>query len=271
MLLIFSFPPDWRRVIQTVVFIVFLWSMFWLVLLQLELAQYSPDGTYGSDARYYYIKMIETVKNQKLWPDPGTLSPGYVALGALVLHLSPNLSVTWVKFGNIGLFLITLVLIFYLLRSWNVSKQLSVYITLFIGMNGIITWMVIRNLKDTMFLALTILLIACTKYTFIKRSNKFVFLRLIFFLGTFVSIFYLLESIRPWGAYWAISILIASVIENLFFGRTLDFKAQNKMYLLFLLVGVVFVIWFVNPFERTFFDAWGVTLLCRRPRWNCST
>ncbi|MFN6992391.1 MAG: hypothetical protein ACK4MM_06685, partial [Fervidobacterium sp.] len=254
MLLIFSFSPDWRKVVQVVLFIVFFWSMFWLVLLQLELAHYSPDGTYGSDARYYYEKMVETSKNQKFWPEPGTLTPGYVAFGTLILRFSPNLSVIWVKFGNIGLFLITLVLTFHLLRSWNVSKQISLYITLLIGTNGIILWMVIRNLKDTMFLMLTILIIAYTKYVFTEKRNKFTIFRFLLFFGVFLTIFQLLKSIRPWGAYWGVMTLTASIMETLFFGKNTDLKMHRKVTVLFLLIGLVFVLGFNFTPEKVFFD-----------------
>ena len=59
---------SWRPMVWRVLFWVAAWSIFWLLLVQLELVAISPDGTYGSDARYYYEAMRSTIKTGKWWP-----------------------------------------------------------------------------------------------------------------------------------------------------------------------------------------------------------
>jgi len=59
---------SWRPMVGRALFWVAAWSIFWLLLVQLELVAISPDGTYGSDARYYYEAMRSTIETGKWWP-----------------------------------------------------------------------------------------------------------------------------------------------------------------------------------------------------------
>lgn len=119
-----SFPIMWRRVVWRSIFLVTIWSIFWLLLVQMELLAISPDGTYGSDARTYYEAMRTTLEAGRWWPPEGVFNPGYVAFGTLVLRTSLTESVVWVKLANIGLLLISLTLGFYILQQWGISKKL---------------------------------------------------------------------------------------------------------------------------------------------------
>lgn len=124
-LIVRSLPTTWRRMVWRAMFWVTMWSIFWLLLVQLELVAISPDGTYGSDARYYYEAMRTTLEAGRWWPPAGVLSAGYVAFGTLVLRTSLTDSVVWVKLANIGLLLISLALGFYILQQWGISKRIA--------------------------------------------------------------------------------------------------------------------------------------------------
>jgi len=73
---------SWRPMVGRALFWVAAWSIFWLLLVQLELVAISPDGTYGSDARYYYEAMRSTIKTGKWWPH---VLGSCIGVGSLIL------------------------------------------------------------------------------------------------------------------------------------------------------------------------------------------
>lgn len=245
----------WRPMARCALFWVAMWTIFWLLLVQLELAYISPDGTYGSDARTYYKGMRATLEVGKWWPSPDVINPGYVAFGTSVLHTSPTESVVWVKLANIGLLLISLALGFYILYSWGISKKVAYFVIILAGTNGIVTWMAVRNLKDTLFLFLTLVLIAGTKFLLSKERRISVFLRISgILLLSFVGV-RMLESVRPWGTYWALSVLGATVIESLFEERLrLRFKISKSLLFTALALSSALIVWLVHSYQAVIQD-----------------
>lgn len=232
---------SWRPMVWRTLLGVALWTISWLSLVQLELASISSDGTYGSDAQYYYEAMRATLFNGAWWPSADTSSPGYVAFGTLVLRTSPGDSVIWVKLANIGLLIMSLVFGFYILQYWNISKKIACYAMMLAGINGIITWMAVRNLKDTLFLFLTLALNVGIKILLSQKRYTFALLK---FLGMVILGFVgaqLLKFIRPWGHYWALIVLVSTIIES-FFGQKLESKFKiHKILAISLALVILFV------------------------------
>ncbi|MFN3691744.1 MAG: hypothetical protein ACK4R7_02520 [Fervidobacterium sp.] len=212
-LILQAFPGSWRVTVRNSLLIILFWTLFWLLLVQLELATISPDGTYGSDARYYYSEMVSSIKADRILPQRGTLSPGYVAFGNIVLYTSPNVSVVWVKLANIGLLLLTLEIGFYILFLWKVSKKVAQFLIILAGTNGIVTWMVVRNLKDTMFLFLSFIVIAGTKILLDSKIRNLNLSKLVLGLSLLAGGTYLLRLVRPWGYYFAFATIVAVLVE----------------------------------------------------------
>jgi len=254
-LIVRSLPTTWRRMVWHAMFWVTMWSIVWLLLVQLELVAISPDGTYGSDARYYYEKMRITLEAGKWWPSADVFNPGYVAFGALVLHTSPTKSVVWVKLANIGLLLISLALGFYMLQQWGISKRVAYLVIMLAGTNGIVTWMVCRNLKDTLILFLTLALIAGVKALLSKDRHIPMLLRISsILLFSFVGA-EALRTVRPWGIYWTLGIVGATIIEPIFGkGLGLRFKILKSSLFATLALSVAFIVWVVHSYQAVIRD-----------------
>jgi len=191
------------------------WLFGWLFVLQTEL---NFDGTYGSDARYYFMSMKEAVSSSNsLETAMEFLAPGYVLFGTLILLTSPDDSVVWVKIGNILLFLLCLSIIFKINIDRGAPKKLSIYSLLLIGLNGTITWMVLRNLKETMFLFLILLQILFLNSTINRFFKKFryTYFWIAFFFGTIICS-YFLQLLRPYGSLFAIILSIATLFKLAF-------------------------------------------------------
>jgi len=256
-LVVRQLPTAWRRMAWKVIFFVAIWSVFWLLVVQLELAYISPDGTYGSDARYYYEAMRTTLEAGRWWPPAEVFNQGYVAFGVLILRTSLNVSVVWVKLGNIALLLVSLALCLYILQQWNISKRLAYLVTLLGGTNGIVIWMVCRNLKDTLFLFLTLALIAGIKALLFKKYRIPMFFRifgvlLLSFVGAKA-----LETVRPWGLYWAVGIVGATIIEAIFAkGRWLHFRIPKSLLFVTLTFSLACIVWVVLSYQGVIRDLW---------------
>jgi len=244
---------SWRPTVWRALFWVAMWSIFWLLLVQLELVAISPDGTYGSDARYYYQAMRSTIEAGKWWPQAGTLTPGYVAFGTFVLRTSPSDSVVWVKLANIGLLLVSLAFSFYILQSWGISKRVAHFIIILAGTNGIVTWMAVRNLKDTLFLFLTLAAITGVKFFLSEEHYAPVFLRISGILLVSLVCAWALELIRPWGLYWAFGIVGATVVE-LLFKKELRSKMSRPLFFSILTLGLGLIVWLLHSYQAAIQD-----------------
>lgn len=232
-------PGSWLSVCAYTLFWALSWSIICLILFHLELAHTSPDGLYGSDERYYYEAMLSTLEAGTWWPLSDVCNKGFVAFGAAVLRMSPNDSVIWVELANIGLFMLCLALGFYILKSWGISKNVAYIIMLLAGTNGIITWMVIRNLKDTLFLFLTLLLIVLITYILSENRQTSMAFRLLGVLAVGIVFSQILESIRQWGPYWTLVIIVAAAIETCFKRRYLFLIVKRNLF--FILITCLFL------------------------------
>jgi hypothetical protein len=150
--------------------------------------------------------------------------------------------VVWVKLANIGLFISVLMMGVVILKEWKLSPRTAAIWALLCGLNGTISWMVVRNLKDTMFLFLSVFDIYVVRSLFysspdrINRVQKYaVSLPFSIFLGSF------LKFIRPWGLYQAMMVLVAISIEELYTNRILQRWDKKRMKCVLLAGGAVVI------------------------------
>lgn len=156
--LLVALPPKQLKSLLWILLITSIWSATWLLLLQYELAiTGSTTGTYGSDATYYYEAMYAGYfADHPTQAISSYFNQLYIWFGIIILKTSPFFSIVWVKIGNIVLLLYVISIIYLMLYRAGVPRQITAFVCLFAGLNGIVTWMCIRNLKDTLFLFLFI-------------------------------------------------------------------------------------------------------------------
>lgn len=200
-----------------------LWTFIWLVLLQYELQiGGSTTGTYGSDATYYYNAMYKGYySGNPSQAISAYYNQLYIWFGIILLKASPFFSVVWVKIGNIALLLYVISIMYVMLYRAGVSDKVTNFVCLFAGINGIVTWMCIRNLKDTLFLFLFIFncFIANSCYTRYKiKKNMNIFAYFIFFLIITIGLSVCFKDIRHWAYIipWLIliSLLVRILVDN---------------------------------------------------------
>lgn len=188
--LYYTLPKKHFKRLIIVLAIVSLWSIVWLGVLQTELqAGGMTTGTYGSDADYYYQGMQEAFYSDNPAAAISNYFNGfYIKYGVLVLKTSPCFGILWVKLANILLLIMSLGFAYVILWRTGVPLKIASLIVLLAGLNGIVTWMSIRNLKDTLFLFLMLFdcLIAVTAYYRLK-GKKIILYLLYLSLLTFIS------------------------------------------------------------------------------------
>jgi len=246
LLLIFLFirkfiASEERTRVIFVLLLIFIWCVAWLSLVQAELFYTRGTGTYGSDADYYYAEMLRAYESGEPFQVASkAMSKGYVIFGTLILLASPFPSVIWIKLANILLFIFCLLLIYWLMRKRNIREKYSLLFVGFLGFNGIINWMVLRNLKDTLFIFLSFLGILTIYYLF--YSKKPTPWKNIIFSLLVISLFgYMLSTVRPWGMFFSLAILISIIIGAFFEGYI-----QKKHLIIFFLLGVILLGCFYN-------------------------
>jgi len=143
--------------------VVFAIGLLWAGVHQLELRESSPDGTYGSDARYYYTGMLQVVGGNA--PASSYLAPLFVSWGAWLLSTASTRHPFWVVLGNLGLYVVCtsslyLALVTHL-RSHRHTESLRIVespkfmlLSLVLALNGLVLWMVIREIKESLLLAI---------------------------------------------------------------------------------------------------------------------
>jgi len=237
-----------RVQLSCVLVLVLFWSIGWLAIVQLESMGGRESGTYGSDAAYYFERMANASKDDA--PLLAALegpSRGYVAFGTLILLTSPFESIVWVNLANILSLILALSFIYWLLRERDIRPKVSLLILTLMGFNGIITWMVLRNLKDTLFVSTSLLEMIVLYHLFHPR--EFVALRnvalsvlLAFFFGCIVS------TIRPWGMVFSGSILLSMLLGAFFEGHV----RRAHFFLMLVFGGLLFFIsldWLASSME----------------------
>lgn len=186
----------------------------WLWLLQTNLSAYSPDGTYGSDARYYWHCMQSVAHGfTRASNHDGRV---YVWWGAQILQTAPE-AVIWVKIGNLLLTCNAFLFVFGLIArrfpdATPRTMRLLLWTTWIAFANGVVVWMVIRNIKENLLLALLTGYIAAvvsiTDSARLSRTAKTVLITLLT-----VSAVWPLENIRPFGGAFASIFLAAHLLR----------------------------------------------------------
>lgn len=252
--LVRSLLKSQRSMVWHALFWITFWSLLWLLVIQMEISYISPDGTYGSDARYYYESMMSTVESGKWWPDISIFNPGYVAFGTLVLLTSFSNSVIWVKLANIGLLLLSIALGFYILQLYGVSIKTSFFVMVLAGTNGIVTWMAGRNLKDTLVLFITLMSIAGVKFLLSRKFHSFP--KILCVLGFGYVVGNMLRTVRQWGFYWVLIIVGATIIESFFKKEVFHsaFSKSKSWLFTIMILGLVLAIWLVKSYQTVIRD-----------------
>lgn len=157
--------PRFRRAaLAASVFVAY--ALIWWAISALELSHTSPDGTYGSDARYYWEAVVSVIQGDSEAKDyAGAL---YVAWGAFVARTSPTRSASWLAISNVFLLGVSLLLIYLVVEivmeksaaSLEVRLKSLYRILTVLSLNGIIVWMAVRGLKEP----LLIFVMACYAY-----------------------------------------------------------------------------------------------------------
>ncbi len=189
-----------------------LFSLLFLILLTIELrisGIYNRD--YGSDANYYWNAFLN-VLNGDSWSN--YLAPNYVRFGAIILLLSPNVSILWIKITNILLYTLSINLMFVLYLK-RIKQDISwpfYFLSVVLSINGVIVWTVIRNLKETFFIFILVLFIFLINESYRIRRFKLLFYPLI--LGINYVFFKLLNGIRPLGGILSLLLFWSSYFVN---------------------------------------------------------
>ena len=186
----------------------------WLWLLQANLSAYSPDGTYGSDARYYWQCMQSVAHGfTHASNHDGRV---YVWWGAQILQSAPE-AVIWVKIGNLLLTCNAFLFVFGLIYrrfpdATPHTLRLLLWTTWASFANGVVVWMVIRNIKENLLLALlTAYIAAIVAITDSRRLNRTAKACCITVLT--VCAVGPLENIRPFGGAFASIFLAAHLLR----------------------------------------------------------
>ena len=190
--------------------------LLWLVMLQIDLSYFSPDGTYGCDARYYWQAMCAVVR--------GSAAPSeyagrlYVWWGAFILRTAPTESVIWIKLGNVLLMANVLTML-----AKMVTKRLTAagqpfevlhtsMVLLVAGFaNGIVVWMVIRNLKETLLLFVLMSYVYAVDSILARRSRRNAAAVLSILAITLLA-YFCLNNLRTIGGWMALAYLPARLL-----------------------------------------------------------
>lgn len=195
-----------KKLILIVLLIILFWDLFWLMIVQAELAN-KGVYTYGSDAEYYYTQILNAIESPRPFYTAiqSRLAPLYVFFGVLVLKTSPNLSSVWIKIANVVITELCFTIIYFWLRNYIHNKLVALDLVLIFGINGIVTWTVLRELKDTLFVFFVLLNLYFLDYL-LKRGKS---LAAVILTGGMSLLFY---NLRMFAAAIPIGLLLAYVL-----------------------------------------------------------
>lgn len=236
-----------RAGLSALVFV--LYSLLWYGVLTIDLFGYSPDGTYGSDASYYWNAML-AVSNKNASPFDFS-APLYVFWGNLVLKTVPNKAVSWVIVNNI-LLLGNAFMLLYLSVNISLKKaglhnlaRLSTFaiIITFLNLNGIIVWMAIRGLKEPLIIFIIAFYIYLlerslasyndnNKISYNQKTSGFLNITVLFAI-TYVT-FWALNYLRPLGGVLVFPYLSYVLFRD--FQKVWLFKSKLWIYILLLII-----------------------------------
>jgi len=256
--LLVALPRKQFKSLLWILLITGIWSATWLLLLQYELIiAGSTTGTYGGDATYYYNAMyIGYIADNPTQAISSYYNQLYIWLGIIICKTSPFFSIIWVKIGNIVLLLYIISMIYIMLYRAGVPRQITAFICLFAGLNGIVTWMCIRNLKDTLFLFFLVFncFIAVNFYSFYKRKaikSIIIFSFFLILLSIILSSWF--RDIRQWAYIipWLImiSLLVRILMDNRSINRGIPILGASVILLLPIIIPTVIGTDVISSFE----------------------
>ncbi|AEH51665.1 hypothetical protein [Pseudothermotoga thermarum] len=164
-----------------------------LTLYRVELTSIWNRQVYWSDAEYYWNGILQLLDGNM----GGFNNFGYILYGALIQMTSPFKSVFWNNLSNLLILDLSFVIGLEILRDEFLGKKVPTYVYLTTILNPLVIYSLLRNLKDVLFLFLTILSVYIYFIYFKRRRSLpsqvvFFTLYLIFFITSLVSV-------RPWG------------------------------------------------------------------------
>ncbi|NLG33359.1 MAG: hypothetical protein GX550_07550 [Syntrophomonadaceae bacterium] len=250
-----------RREFKSLIWVLLItgiWAVTWLMLLQYELIMTgSATGTYGSDATYYYNAMCAGYfADNPTQAISSYYNQLYIWFGIILLKASPFCSIIWVKLGNIILLLYIISMIYLMLYRAGVTRQITVFICLFAGLNGIVTWMCIRNLKDTLFLFLFVVncffaFMLYKTYKTKSKNNTVIYSIVLLVLSIVLSRWF--RDIRQWAYIipWLIitSLIVRILMDNKSINRFIPILGVAGLLMLPLIIPAVIGADVVNNFE----------------------
>lgn len=165
----------------------------------------SLDGRpeYGSDALGYWNEVISVVSDRASAFSHESLLFKKFSYWICITSYGPHILL--VRLGNICLMLLSLILVYKIMRHFEISPIYCLWAVGMIGLNGIVIWMVIRHLKDSIFCFLVVLYL----WIIVKNIRG----GIIGFIAVALSsvIFSgMIRTIRPWG--FALAILLPTLI-----------------------------------------------------------
>ncbi len=192
-LILFFFLKKQRFIHKNLLlFLSFLLQAVILTLYRVELTSTWNRQVYWSDAEYYWNGILQFFDGNR-----GFNNFGYILYGALIQMTSPFKSVFWNNLSNLLVLDLSFVIGLEILRDELLGKKVPIYVYLTTISNPLVIYSLLRNLKDVLFLLITVLSVYIY-FIYFKRKRSFpsqvVFftLYLIFFITSLVSV-------RPWG------------------------------------------------------------------------
>jgi len=270
-ILIFIHAVIWEKykslrkdLIGVTLFVLF-FSLISLLLLTFELKLYGIENAdYGSDANYYWKAFLHVLDG--ISPD-NYLAPNYVRWGVLVLFLSVDKSIIWVKLANILLYSLSsnlLMIILYTRMPFIFKKSTNILFSIF-TLNGIIIWTVIRNLKETFFLFILILEIYMLNILLVKYIGKYIKIILIILLIYFY--FILLNGLRPMGGILSLFVFLGVYLSV---NKQLDLYSKKGYIKNLIIVFIILIIFYliyskfdiIMSFQKLFLegDTWALEI-----------
>lgn len=211
-------------------FLIFFSILFQFIILLLYRYELNIKNmvVYYSDATYYWENTLNYLNNGFV----DSYNIGYVFYSVLIEFLSPSISVVWINISNLLLLILSVIFITILMLDENIRKKNIMYFNYTIMLNPAIHYSLLRNLKDSLFLFLTIF----TLFIVYKHQKlKLRWLNEIFYI-ILIIMFITLKTIRPWG--FIIPIILFGIAK--FNNKKINIK--NIIILLSLLLLCVFLL-----------------------------
>lgn len=212
---------------------------------------------YFSDAETYWNNTLEIMKYGK--------SLGYNSLYYImdffVQLLSPFIWVGWNNLFNIACIDLSLVIVINRILNKNTDNKLDKikYLIILVLFNPFITYGLMRNLKDALFLLMTFLTTLFGDLYF-NNKKKWIKISIVIVL---LFLTYLFILIRPWGFMIPLVVLLYIFIRNLLDNKKNIFKdiITNKKLLIGIIGLIIVSLIFIFPSIYSTLKVWIPTVL----------